>query len=151
MNTKSTAFMLIAILLAIGAVGGFLASNTYQNQPTHEHKAIAERFVLQDVTKDFYLTLKHRYTDIAEFYPTYALQITPGEPYVQSLWVWCTKDDIDIVMSIWGPGDDGITYYVVFARMMSNEVLITGFDQTIHWMYDTTEGYAVLTVKMQAI
>lgn len=148
-KTNWRALWLVFALLVIGGCGGLLYSNTFQNQPTHEHKAIAERFVVKDVTKDFYLTLKHRHTDIAEFYPTYELQITPGETYVQSLWVWCTKDDIDVVMSIWGPGDDGLTYLVVFARMMGNEALITGCDQTIHWMQGTTEGYASLEVRLQ--
>lgn len=149
MNAKKISLLLAVTLLFVGAFGGFLYSNTIQNQPTHEHKMIAERFTVKDVTEDFYLTLKHRHTDIADFYPTYGLQITPGEPYVQSLWVWCTKDDIDVVMTIWGPGDDGITYYLGFARMMSNEALITGFDHTIHWMKDTTEGYATFEVQMQ--
>lgn len=112
------------------------------------HQAIAKGFTVIDATENVYLNLKHVQTGPAEWYPYSQDVFTRGATYTQSLWIWCSKNDIEISMVIQGPGDDGKSYLVGFGRHMGNAAQINGFGQAFEWSKDSDVGYASCIVTL---
>jgi len=139
--------ILLGALLVTGF--GFLQSGGVNLPYDQKHKFIAENFIVQDMTTNSLTKLKHIITGPAQFYPTAPYDVfTARQSYTQSLWVWTSEGDIDVTMTVWGPGNDAKTYLVEFGRHTGNEVRIEGFGRVFSWPEASTVGYASLTVEV---
>jgi hypothetical protein len=137
----------VVIGILIGALVfagfGFLQSGGTNIPYDQNHVNIASKISIFDTTDGVALTCRHAQTGPAAMHPYAPLDtFTARETYTQSVWFWCLDDDVDITMTIWGPGNDGETYYLEFGRHMGNAAEIKGFGYTATWEQGTTEGYA---------
>jgi hypothetical protein len=126
--------ILIGIMLGFGIYAGIYYMQTGgTNIPYNsEHSKIAEGIKVTDLATGVSMTVKHLLTTESQFYPYAPMSgFTPRKTYTQSLWMWCSGDDVDMVMNIWGPSDDGHSYEVGFGRFMGNPFKIEGFGQTL--------------------
>jgi hypothetical protein len=111
--------------------------------------SIANKFTVRDITWSKTLTLKHMLTAPSEIGANAPLDIFPfayHKTYTQSFWVFCSGNDIDATMCIWGPGDDGKSYMLEFSRVSGNAINIKGYSLDVTWAKGTNEGYAYTMV-----
>ena len=134
---------LIIGALLMGALGYVMTGGT--NIPYNtQHTKIAEGF---KVTITHELTLKHVLSTEAAINPYSSLDVfTPHVVYGQSLWTFSSGDDIDVTMTIWGPGNDGATYLVEFGRHAGDAITIAGWNQSVSWPSNSNEGYASMSI-----
>jgi len=143
--------VVIGLLLGVAIAQGFsfFQSGGVSIPYDTQHSDIANQITVYDTTVNAKLDLKHVQTGPAEFYPYAPMQaFRPRATYTQSLWVWCSKEDIDVSMVIVGPGDDGKSFLIDFGRHMYNAVEIKGFGQVSTWAEGTTEEISWWTVVL---
>lgn len=105
------------------------------------HAKLAAMVTVIDTTNNAPLTLKHVMTASAAMNPNAALDVFKAHStYTESLWVFCSGNDIDVTMVIWGPGEDGETYVFGFGRHMWNGATISGFGQSVTWQQGGTDA-----------
>lgn len=143
--------LFIGLLIGVLIVAGFGYWQTGGlNIPYNtEHAEISKRFTVKDITDGVVMNVKHVLTGEAAYH-AYAPQdiFIARKTYTQSLWFWTTgqSNDIEVTMTIWGPGEDGKTYAVEFGRHAGNNIQISGFGASVTWQ-DGIEGYWGLNVK----
>lgn len=157
MNTKLTGFMLILMLLAVGGVGGFLYGQGYAVQPPTNHQNIVSSMIIHDDKWDTYLIPKcvdanpelvcgeHSIISLEAF--------EYGKIYAQSTWIWQRYGDTEFAMTIWGPGEDGITCSIELSKLAGNPFTVKINGETVLEIRDIASGvidpgYYVLTVEL---
>jgi len=140
--------LLLGILLGALAVGGYGYFSTGGVNIPYDtvHTNIANGFQVTDMTDSAGLTLRHMMTGSATYHPFASQDVfVAGQSYTQSLWVFEADGDIDITMTIWGPGE-GDTYSVEFGRHAGNTIQIKGWGFTFSFPSGSNVGYASCSV-----
>jgi len=142
------AFVAVALLAAGATYLFFIVVGT--TMPSIEHFTLAKAITIEDVDADYTFTLTCIWSGNQKvLYMLPGLSLNPGETYSRSDWVGRTGTDLEVVMTIWGPGDAGNDYQVEFGKVASNEILIELPDgQTHTFPRNSPEGYWLATVTM---
>jgi len=150
MKTK-TAQLLVSLLLITVVVGGFMLYTDVASQPPKDHQIIVNKIVIKDTKYDCLLKPKFVYAkEITYGQPTYGV-FQVGETYMHSVWLWTRHDDAEWSMTIWGPGDDGMTYSIEFGRLAGNPFKITVEDTEItvpEGSGSGSEGWYIVEIKL---
>ena len=111
--------------------------------PTAEHFALAKTATIKDVENDYTFTMSCIWAGKPT--ATYALQtyeFVPGQKYYRSDWVGRRNDDLEVVMTIWGPGTAGDDYVVEIAKLSMHTISMELPDGQMHtFPPDSGEGY----------
>ena len=129
MAQKSLAVLVILLFLGAGFFIGSLAGG-FVGQLTvpASHKAIVEKIEVKDTKAIFALTPIFVISKTATWGKGIPLSIFDySSDYTQSTWLWQRYDDVEFVMTIWGPGNDGKTYLIEFGKV-SNDPFTISFD-----------------------
>lgn len=159
MNTKLTGFVLILMLMGIGGVGGFLYGQGHPVQPPTTHQNIVSSMIINDDKWDIYLIPKCVDASPELVYGEHSIisldAFETGRIYPQSTWIWQRYRDTEVAMTIWGPGEDGITYSIELSKLAGNPFTVKIGGEVVLIMksnpdlIDTGyEGYYVLTVEL---
>lgn len=135
--------------LAFGVFGFVQGGGTNVPYDTN-HSGIANSVRVQDKGFNVMLTLHHLQTGPIEFLavaPQNVLQFPPHFQTTQSIWMFTSGGDVEVYMTIMGPGIDGHTYSVDFSRLLGSETLITCGNQTIHWLQGENTFYSNIQVQ----
>ena len=123
MKWKFTAVVLVALFF--GVLIGYMASPYIKNWfiPS-DHAQIANAVAVYDATYGRYQTLYFERTG-----RTKMLSITPlftyqDKEYQYSLWTFRYGDDVNAVMMIWGPDENG-KYAIEIAKLAGNQIDVT--------------------------
>jgi len=150
-----SAGLLLGIIIGVTLFGafGFVQSGGTTIPYDLNHSEIAHSFQVMDTTATVIMNVKHLQTGPSIYWPSYlspSSVFTRDTQYTQSIWYWATQDanNVEVMMVILGPADDGKTYCVEFARFMGNGAQITGFGQTITWERGKPESKGTITVKL---
>jgi hypothetical protein len=135
--------------LLIGAlvIGGFgYLQSGGLNVPYHmEHNQIANAFSAMDLTVGINFKVRHVMTTEAQMYPHYPYDVfSPTQSYTQSLWIFTPtagdQKDIELVMLIWGPANDGETYDVHLGKFAWNSISVQGWGHSHTWPEGDLQG-----------
>jgi len=144
--------LLMGILIGVLVFGGlsFVQYGGVNVPYNLDHLEISKGFTVHDLTDGMPMNAKHVFTGSAVYHAFARDVFTPKTSYTQSLWIWTTGDsnDIEVTMTIWGPGEDGKSYLIEFGKHAGNAIQIIGFGQSVTWQKDTNEGYWSLTVTL---
>ena len=135
--------------LAFGAFGYVQGGGTNVPYDTN-HSGIANSVRIQDKGFNVMLTVHHLQTGPIEFMATAPQNVLLFPAHIQttqSIWIFTSGADVDVYMTILGPGTDGHTYSVDFSRLACNEILITCGNQTVHWLEGMDVMYSNIEVK----
>jgi len=133
---------------ALFAGAGYVLSGGVNVCYDSNHSFISQRISIMDSTDGVTLTCKHVLSGPAQFHP-YALDLfTPKKTYTQSLWTFSAGGDIDVTLTIWGPGDDSHTYQLEFGRHAGNKITIHSFNDTYVWEANTDRGYFSQAIRL---
>jgi hypothetical protein len=120
MTQKTTAYLVLALLIGVGFLagsfmGGFLAASL--TVPA-KHKAIVDDMKLTLVANGLELQVKFVDSHNAEWGKGCPLSMFDvGTTYTSTTWLWQRYGDTEFVMQIWGPGNDGKTYQISLGRV----------------------------------
>ena len=133
--------LLAAVLGAVGTYIFVVFIGTAM--PTAEHFALAKTVTIKDVENDYTFTMSCIWAGKPS--AAYALQtyeFVPGQKYYRSDWVGRRNDDLEVVMTIWGPGTEGDDYIVEIAKSSMHSISIELPDgQTHTFPSGSGEGY----------
>jgi hypothetical protein len=146
-----TGALVLGLLIGALVIGGFgYFQSGGVNVPYHmEHNQIANGFTAMDLTVTNTFKVRHVMTSEAQLYPhaPYAV-FTARETYTQSLWIFTPtagdQKDIELVMLIWGPGNDGETYDVSFGKFAHNSITVHGWGHSHTWPEGDHQGLSWL-------
>jgi hypothetical protein len=144
--------IVLGLIIGIAVFAGFnfVSSGGTSIPYDTNHSYIAERVSVYDMTDGVQMTSKLVLEGPATFHP-FALdvfQFTAKKSYTQSLWIFCSQNDIDVTLTIFGAGDDGKSYLLEFGRHAGNTIQIKAFNQTFSWAKGSNDGVASLIVKL---
>ena len=129
MQQKTTAILFLVFLLGLGFlagsfVGGFFGQLTV---PT-SHKSIVDSMTVTDTSANFKLTPKLLSSSNLECAKGLSVTFIKGKHYQQTVWSWERNGDVELVMCIWGPDENGHLYGIEISRLAWNpfEVKIDG-------------------------
>lgn len=154
MTMRPVVAVLLAIVVTTALVTVYFTIS--EPSPPGDHKELIQKITIVDVT--FNRVLQPKYLSGME--KTMMLSVTPmgafkfGEIYTQTNWgFYSVKDgyeDLNAVVSIWGPGDDGKSYSVEVGRLMGNgaKIFFDG-DEKGGWDAGTNEGHVGFTVSLE--
>lgn len=137
------------LLIAIVAVAFYMAYNTFSTPP-EDHEAIAKQVTVYDATYRRFQELHFIRSGKSRQLSVKALSAFEPQrkEYTYSLWEFRCGDDVNAVMMIWGPGDDGATYAVEIARLACNELEVTYPKGKFTFPKDSDVGYLCFTIKL---
>lgn len=96
------------------------------------HKQIAEDFQLIDTETGAILELEFIGSKDTKMLSVTPLSFVIGEKYTVSEWVWRSGGDPNAYMNIWGPGNDGESYWIEIAKTMGNPLkIVTPWGETV--------------------
>jgi hypothetical protein len=55
----------------------------------------------------------------------------------QSIWSFSSGSDVDLIMIIYGPGNDGQSYMITFGRFSATAIEVVGFGRKVEWSIGT--------------
>jgi len=135
----------IVCALLIGLILGLFLMPIFQTvQAPASHRTIVNATSIKDTTVNFYLKPTLVRVDKPEWCKGLDFQATVGKSYPQTTWVWTRYGDVEVAMTIWGPGDDGVTCLVEFATLAGNPFSINCGGQ----QFNLQTGYYCTTVKV---
>lgn len=131
---KIAPVILMLILVVVGGIGGFIYASQNPVTPPAEHQGIINTMIITDTVWNVQLTpkcvdsagifwAKHQIVELDAF--------TEGREYYQSTWVWQRYGDTEMVMTIWGPGEDQTTCLIEIAKLAGNSFSIVLKGETI--------------------
>lgn len=137
---KKTVIVAIAFLVIGACLGYYLAPQL--NFPPKDHESIAKQVIVYDKTYGRAQVLVFVESGRGQLLSLVPLQFTDQtKEYQYSFWVFKTGNDVNAVMWIWGPGDDGKTYSVEIARLAANELEIVYPGGKVTFPANSNEGY----------
>ena len=142
--------LVVGILIGALAFGvfGFVQGGGTNIPYDTNHTAIANSVRVQDKGFNVQLSLHHLQTGSVEFSPFAPNSVFPAHlQTTQSIWIFTSGNDVDVYLTILGPGTDGHTFSVAFSRLMGNEAIITCGNQTVHWLQGDGVMYSEIEVK----
>ena len=114
MNQKHALAITLLLLVAFTFLSGynyFTSNNVYS-----DHKSIADSIKIVD--NGNVLTCKPvDHSENVWGQGLYATVFINGKKYRQSTWLFQRYGDTELVMTIWGPGEDGETYNIELGRV----------------------------------
>jgi len=137
------------LLIAVVAVALYMVYNNLSAIP-EGHEAIANQIVVYDATFGRFQELhfvRSGKTPMLSVKPLSMFQPQTRE-YTYSLWEFRSGDDVNAVMMIWGPGDDGATYFVEISRLSANELKISYPGGEFTFPRNSDIGYLCFDVKL---
>lgn len=144
----------IVCALLLGLVVGFV-SNPVITQATApaDHKTVIDNITIIDTKTNKQLTPRFWGSRTSKMLSLVPLQFSPNKTYTQSDWGFYSMEgnyaDLNAVVSVWGPSDDGKTYNVEVARLMGNPATITVGQRTFTWSEGTNIGYFYTTIIIE--
>jgi hypothetical protein len=136
------------VFLVLGVLLGFYFAPQFKFPP-RDHEAIAKQVTVYDKTYGRTQTLVFVESGQGQMLILVPMQFTPQTvTYAYSFWVFKTGNDVNAVMWIWGPGDDGKTYSVEVARLAGNELEVTYPGGKKTFPANSGEGYLGFTVSV---
>jgi hypothetical protein len=134
------------VLVILGALIGFYFAPQLKF-PRGDHEYVAKQVIVYDKTYGRTQTLVFVESGQGQMLSLVPMQFTPQTvTYKYSFWVFKSGNDVNAVMWIWGPGDDGKTYNVEVARLAGNELEITYPGGKKTFPANSDEGYLAFTV-----
>lgn len=141
--------LVVGILIGALAFGmfGFVQGGGTNVPYDTNHRGIANSVHVLDKSNNVPQSLHHLQTGPIEFSPDAPLALFPPHlQTTQSVWTFTSGQDINVYMTILGPGTDGHTYSVDFSRLTYAETLITCGNQTVHWLQGDGVMYSNIQV-----
>jgi hypothetical protein len=133
--------IVVVVLVVLGALLGFFLLPQVKSPP-RDHEYIAKQVTVYDKTYGCTQILVFVESGRGQMLTLVPMQFTPQTvTYTYSFWAFKTGNDINAVMWIWGPGDDGKTYSVEVARLAGNELEITYPGGKKTFPVNSGEGY----------
>jgi len=129
MQQKTTAFIVIILLMGFGFLAGSFAGGLFgQLGVPASHKAIVDRMTVTDTRANVKLTPKLVESSNVEAYKGLSVLFIKGKVYPVTVWLWQRYGDTELVMNIWGPDESGKTYGIEISRLAWDpfEVKING-------------------------
>ncbi|MGB9672276.1 MAG: hypothetical protein ACPLZY_03930 [Candidatus Norongarragalinales archaeon] len=155
MAQKTTAFIMLILVLGVGFVAGsFLGGFLTKFTAPSTHRSIIESMTVTDTKANIQLTPKLLSSSKVECGKGLSVYFIKGKQYQQTVWTWERYGDVELVMVIWGPDETGKTYGVEVARIAWDpfEVKINGVTKLKISEVTSTEpaiGYYQLTVTLE--
>lgn len=113
------ALMLITVLIVGFILGSFMGPLFFASG----HQPIIDQLKVEEPSySGKFLTVKCVATDNVEYGKGLMYSFTQGKTYPHSTWIFTREGDVELVVSIWGPGDDGVTFNIEVARLTCLEV-----------------------------
>jgi len=124
MNLKAAGIVLA--VLFVGAFIGFMASPLIKGWfIPDDHKQLAEKVQVYDATYGRYQTLYFERTGRTKMLSTAPpLWTAQGKEYEYSFWTFRYGDDVNAVMWIWGPDENG-KYAIEIAKLAGDQIDVT--------------------------
>ena len=129
MTQKTTAFVVLALLLGVGfLLGSFAGGFIGQLSVPAGHKSIIDSMTIRDTQANVLLSPKLVESSNVECGKGLSVLFIKGKVYPQTVWLWQIYGNTEIVMNIWGPDENGKTYGIEISRLAWNpyEVKIDG-------------------------
>jgi len=127
MQQKTTAFIVIILLMGFGFLAGSFAGGLFgQLGVPANHKALVDHMQIIDTAINFKLTPKLVDSGTRTWGEGFPLStiFTVGEKYPQSTWIWQRYGDTEVTMTIWGPDESGKILSVEIARLGGNPFVV---------------------------
>jgi len=97
--------------------------------PPANHAKVVEAITITDLTRGYTFNMICTWSGNVKYLSLQPyLGLTPGETYPRSEWVGRQGNDLDVVMSIWGPTSGGNDYNVEVAKLAGNQIVIAWSD-----------------------
>jgi hypothetical protein len=141
--------LVVGILIGALAFGmfGFVQGGGTNVPYDTNHSGIANSVRVQDKQFNVMLTVHHLQTGPVEFSPYAPNSVFPAHlQTTQSIWIFTSGADVDVYMTILGPGNDGHTFSVDFSRLTGSETILTYGNQTVHWLQGDGVMYSNIQV-----
>lgn len=139
--------------LIVGLLIGLVAYPfVFSKSAPSDHKKVIDKITILDTKTSKYLQPTFLGSRRSKWLSLLPLQFSADETYIQSDWGFYTVDgdykDLNAMVSIWGPGDDGVTYNVEVARLMGNPAKIWIGSSEFTWSEGTNVGFFSATVTL---
>jgi hypothetical protein len=120
---------LLAMVLLGGLLGFALSMLFAQSGGNNwfipdDHKQLAEKVRVYDATYGRYQTLHFERTGRTKMLSMRPLWTLQDKEYQYSLWTFTYGDDVNAVMMIWGPDENG-KYCIEIAKLAGNQIDVT--------------------------
>ena len=147
LNKKTTTLLLIAV---IGFLLMYFTISIYpKTVPPSGHLAVAQQVSVYDATNKRYQNLYFVRSGETRGLTIKTLAAwTPEKSYPYSIWEFRTGDDVNAVMIVGGPADDGSTYGVEVARLMCNEMRVDYPMGTTSFPQGSNSGYCWFEIQL---
>lgn len=121
MEGKAKAVLVLVAVLFVGAIAGYFAATL--KFPRSDHRWVAQNISIKDKDWNVVFTLEcTKVTKAKVGLATFPLE--EGKTYPRSEWMARRDGDIEVYVSIWGPGEDG-GIFVEVAKLAGNEFEVT--------------------------
>lgn len=157
-SKKSAASLLLLAVIAASSVGGFLIGQQSSVTPPDSHALIVKRTAIMDTSTEHngYYLIPKCVDAGARIYGKFSITtleiFIANREYEQSTWLWQRNGDTEVAMTIWGPGEDGITVMLEFAKLGADPFIVQITGTTVITMPKSTaspaEGYYVLSAQI---
>jgi len=147
--SKNILYALMILVSILCLVVGYYLGTQPWNKPISAHQFIIDNTTVFDTRAKMYLTPKFIESDKISYGKGCPLSATFQlyKEYQFSTWLWQRYGDTEWAMTIWGPGDDGMTYSIEFGRLAGDPFIITCCGQTVN-ATSTDVAYIVIEVKI---
>jgi hypothetical protein len=109
---------LLLIILAVFSINTTIAPGN--------HQTVANEFSIEDTSLNASLTLTCvKSGNVQWSVPLSGASFTNNKNYPQSTWIWQRSGDTDWTMTVWGPADDGHSYFIEFGRLGADSYTIS--------------------------
>jgi hypothetical protein len=118
-------FGVACLALCIGILIGYMASPLIKGWfIPDDHKQLAEKVQVYDATYGRYQTLYFERTGRTKMLSMRPLWTYQDKEYQYSLWTFRYGDDVNAVMMVWGPDENG-KYAIEIAKLAGNQIDVT--------------------------
>jgi len=156
MAQKSVMVTLLIVGVILGAVlTTLIASSSWVVVSPNVHASIVSQMYIVDTKNNLRLTPKLVDSGTKTWGRTFSV-FEVGKNYQQSTWIWQRYGDTEVVMTIWGPGNDGKTCFIEIAKLGGNPFKVVLGTETKITMPETdqsqssgsAEGYYWFTITL---
>lgn len=137
MQQKTTAFVVIALLMGVGFLAGsFMGGFVGQFTVPADHKRIVDDMKIAFAIEAWSVSTQTTPTCVYNKIVTWGVEkplsvFISNKPYGYSIWLWQFQGEVQYVMQIWGPDDTGKSYDIQLMRNYGPPFTVTYKDTTI--------------------
>ncbi|MEM3622814.1 MAG: hypothetical protein QXR76_03470 [Candidatus Bathyarchaeia archaeon] len=130
MNPRTKLALFAVVCLLLGAFIGYMASGIIsQAMLRPDHRELAEKVKVYDAVYKRYQNLRFERAGKSKMLSITPLFVYQEKEYDYSFWTFTYGDDINAVMHIWGPDENG-KYSIEIAKLAGNRMDVTWPDGT---------------------